>query len=936
MVLDPVSALGAAAAIIQFLDFGCKLLSKQRDLAESSQGTLIEHEELLAVTRRVAELNGQIQNCDISRDNTKKPTQAESALREVSEECRKIAAEFQHVLEGISGRPGQSSFKSFRQAFKIVWHKEGIETMQRRLDQQRSQLILHLLVVISGNQKRDIGSLLDESQRVEISILQAIRDSNAELKSYLVNHLARERTHASRESAQTLSTQKQNALSIVATDITSRIGVDNEEHARNLILDSLYFQQIEERRLRIHPAHEKTCRWVFNKPDEGANTGHNFRTWLEDQLESSGLYWVSGKIGSGKSTLMRFIYEAEETKLAAHVWSKPLPLLTASCFFWLAGTEMQKSRCGLLRSLIHDLLRQAPDLIPIAAPSRWRAATLGSNQQSWTNTELETTLLKLLENGNRDYRFCIFVDGLDEFEGDQRCHSDLVEFLVKLSSCCGVKLCVSSRRYPVFESGFEDFPQLRMERLTRKDIEAFVVDQLGEIKEFGTLEAAYPSTCNDVIKEIVEKAQGVFLWVYLVIRSLKQGLIEGDSMAVLVTRLRELPPDLDELYRRILQSIPSHQRHYAAACFQIVLGYSGLTIPRMSLMTLWFLEEETLDFAAATPVEPLAKDIIRSRHLMLIRRVEGRCRGLLEVFELGDKDTPAEYSVDYLHRSVRDFLMSRSAQRLLALHLEFTFDTRRYLCQAFFAQLKMSFPPNHPESSDDKSLERSRAVFYGLFLSQLREWTASPSTLQPEVFQAMVSLINDYGYLFMPDDIGSMKRLFRDLIDSGDETHVMELIPKHNEVDLDLSLQLFDLIGTSVIRGRADMYYRVIIALLENGANPNQKESYLRILSTTPWTGFLKLECDPNYKGRHPSSLTRPGGQPQSEDGRQQAFLAARAFIEHGAAIRTPSGQSCLKLIHKAFPGSDGDELVSLLEAKSRPKSRFHRATQKLLGRGSV
>ncbi|KAK6373655.1 hypothetical protein LTS17_008148 [Exophiala oligosperma] len=302
MVLDPVSALGTAAAIIQFLDFGGRLLSKQREIAQSTRGTLIEHEELVAVTRRLDELNGQIQQRGISFENTTKTTQADLALMKVSEECKNLAAEFRQVLEGLSGRPGQSSYKSFRQAFKIVWHKDGIETMQRRLDQQRSQLILHIVVVISGNKKRDVASLLAESQRVELSILQAIRDANAGLKTSLQKHTAWDRNDAARKKLQTSSTKKQNALSAVSADITSRIRIDDEEHARNLILNSLYFQQIEERRLQVHPAHQNTCRWVFNKPDEGVDTEDNFRTWLEDPLESSGLYWVSGKIGSGKLT----------------------------------------------------------------------------------------------------------------------------------------------------------------------------------------------------------------------------------------------------------------------------------------------------------------------------------------------------------------------------------------------------------------------------------------------------------------------------------------------------------------------------------------------------------------------------------------------------------------------------------------------------------
>jgi hypothetical protein len=147
-MMDPVSALGVASAVVQFVDFGTKLISKTRSLRKSSTGALVEHRELTLASTRLSDLSSDLDH-ELSRfASARELTQEEAALQQVAEECRQLALEFSETLAGFTGRPGQNVFKSFRQAFKLVWHKEGLESMQVRLDQQRQQLIIHLLVVV--------------------------------------------------------------------------------------------------------------------------------------------------------------------------------------------------------------------------------------------------------------------------------------------------------------------------------------------------------------------------------------------------------------------------------------------------------------------------------------------------------------------------------------------------------------------------------------------------------------------------------------------------------------------------------------------------------------------------------------------------------------------------------------------------------------------
>ncbi len=48
--MDPLTALSLAGTIVQFVDFGCKLLAKGRELYKSSTGVLTVNEELELTT----------------------------------------------------------------------------------------------------------------------------------------------------------------------------------------------------------------------------------------------------------------------------------------------------------------------------------------------------------------------------------------------------------------------------------------------------------------------------------------------------------------------------------------------------------------------------------------------------------------------------------------------------------------------------------------------------------------------------------------------------------------------------------------------------------------------------------------------------------------------------------------------------------------------
>jgi hypothetical protein len=222
-----------------------------------------------------------------------------------------------------------------------------------------------------------------------------------------------------------------------------------------------------------------------------------------------------------------------------------------------------------------------------------------------------------------EFKLALFIDGPDEFDGD---HQTLID-LIKLFHCRrGVKILISSRPENVFLDAFSANPSLRMEEFTTNDVQTFVQGELNRTRGYDELTLANPVGANRLMREIVRKAEGVFLWVSVVVRALRKGLTEGDSLKELRSLLRQLPTDLSELYLSIWHRIKPEYRPHSSRLFQI------------HYCSTMGLDAVTLYLADMDDEEAMSQDIValtgRARqHITktLLRRLNSRTRGLLEI-----------------------------------------------------------------------------------------------------------------------------------------------------------------------------------------------------------------------------------------------------------------------------------------------------------------
>ena len=343
-----------------------------------------------------------------------------------------------------------------------------------------------------------------------------------------------------------------------------------------------------------------------------------------------------------------------------------------------------------------------PSLIPKVVPTRWQSSSAhGSAAFAWTTSELSKAF-KVLAKIDLKTKFCFIIDGLDEFDGD---HQNLIDMLFSMIRTSNVKVLASSRPWLVFQDAFESSPEMILQDLTHDDIKIFTHESLYNHARFDRLLSLEPERAPKLVTEIVDKASGVFLWVHLVVRSLMEGLTNADRISDLRRRLQELPTDLEQYFFYILTSLDSFYLHQASQLFRLALEARN----PLSVLTFSYLDQDDLNFALKSEIKSISEDEEAARCDTIERRLNSRCKGLLEsrrrqsCDEYSNSDgvvaERVSYEVDFMHRTVRDFLGTPTVRIKLVASDTPEFNANMTLARAFVAQIKGLRHAPHAESN---------------------------------------------------------------------------------------------------------------------------------------------------------------------------------------------------------------------------------------------
>jgi hypothetical protein len=297
------------------------------------------------------------------------------------------------------------------------------------------------------------------------------------------------------------------------------------------------------------------------------------------------------------------------------------------------------------------------------------------------------------------------------------------------------------------------------------------------------------------------------------------------------------------------------------------------------------------------------------------RRLESRCRGLLEAQKHHQErlGCQLEYYVDFLHRSVRDFLLSKDTQRVLNEYSSSAFDPIEFLCKSTLAQMKMA----ESQSLDVLSLSKS-------FLEYAKMLEQSSGVAHPALFETFTSLLKHHApnWPHSPESYValalafSVEHLATDKIRTGSLNlrskcgHPLISGERHTL----LEYSLFDAAsGPNYDFQRLIPLEFAAIALLEHGANPNDDRG-----GKTIWKSFLdsaasQHKLDPCW-ARVARAFVMNGAARKASD---QVQFQTKAVGGKRLKYATNEPEDLAVVVERVFRYQGGKEYADILRRNS-------------------
>ncbi|KAK6226549.1 pfs domain-containing protein [Colletotrichum tabaci] len=414
---------------------------------------------------------------------------------------------------------------------------------------------------------------------------------------------------------------------------------------RKDLWESLKFDQIDSRQSNIKSALGKTCRWL---------TSHrSYRDWLDPAKlpEHHGFLWISGKPGAGKSTIMKFVMSRTKR---GKVKKSPANAAVIHFFFNARGEELEKTTLGMYRSLLHQLLQNLPDLQQVLDTADF-GLLKESSSFPWELRLLQKLFKKAIRKLGQRQISC-FIDALDECaEEEVREMVKFFEGLGRLAIKRGTTLytCFSSRHYP--HISIRNGLRLTLEEQNghEKDLEEYVREKL---------ETKNKRQTDDLTAQILRKSSGVFMWVVLVVDILNKEIRRGRMFAV-KGRLDALPAGLSDLFEDILTRDNDNVEDLLLSIQWILFSKRPLNREEYYFALLSGLStSEALQSPDEVPAESMELFVVSSS------------KGLAETIST---KTHAR-TVQFIHESVRDFLLKDGGLRKLWPDLGEDFENRSH------------------------------------------------------------------------------------------------------------------------------------------------------------------------------------------------------------------------------------------------------------------
>ncbi|KAF1733702.1 Vegetative incompatibility protein HET-E-1 [Beauveria bassiana] len=426
------------------------------------------------------------------------------------------------------------------------------------------------------------------------------------------------------------------AMARDTTESNSNVPLTKDEKE---CMRALWFSGMDNRSAAIGPATQGTCTWVLKES--------TYKQWSS---ADRGLLWIQGHPGVGKSTLIKFIME--EIKRTRYV-DKMRSIVVSFFFNKRAADDLEKTRLGFYRSVLHQLLGQCPEALGglVTSFSR-RKDTSGQVGKDWYWQEqdlcrnLAHAVCSILDS----YALWLFVDALDESnEGTTGTMVRDFKLLLKVnpSRDANLHICFTSRHFPVVAADC-DF-KLQLDQKNVGDIEKYVLDEFSN--------RCQQLSSSEIPKIIITRAHGIFLWARVALEEAIRLHHAGRGLPFIVQALKRLPPELQDLFRSIIMS--GAEKASSLQVMQwICFAKKALTLDELRWAIIVDDDKSKLSVADCREDPSFIAD-----DDSMTRRLRTLSCGLAEVVDTETfEGTPKR--IQFIHETVKEFFLNHGLRLL--------------------------------------------------------------------------------------------------------------------------------------------------------------------------------------------------------------------------------------------------------------------------------
>ncbi|PMD31786.1 hypothetical protein L207DRAFT_500844 [Hyaloscypha variabilis F] len=682
--MDPITAIGLASSIVSFIDFSWSLLTGAKELYESGRRRTKENARISSI---VDDLHEYALDLTVGGEGASKH---EKALRSLANDCCALSEELVGILQKLEMKRN-SRWQSLKKSWEAMRKADNIALLESRLGKYRAQMNTRLLALLSEQQssiKSQLDNIQNEAEKVSSASATELKDMREDITAILnkVQEMECKDDSSTSDEDETDDGEAQKELFRSLDNIMDRLS--RLEDALQVtpketrVLQHLYFEDMFAREDSINNASEGTFDWIMMDDSEfegylaawdakaklgdrildGAVEKMNesrilLRRWL---IRGDGVFHVSGKAGSGKSTLMKFILHHPSMLECLKQWVGNKTLVLASFYFWRSDRQkLQMSLEGLYRSILFGVLRKCPHLIPELFPDQWRtmstqAANMSFEKDLFRPIKIKEAFEMLMKNPikSEKFAFCFFIDGLDEYEADPFEHKILARHLRDWSLKSNIKMCVSSRPEIEFLDIFRKDHRINLHELTARDIHRSSQEMFEQDESFPKVKGIY----LELLTDLVDMAEGVFLWASLVVKSLLVEVGRDANSERLWQTLRSTPSKLDDVYDGMLNTLNRQDRRTVDYILLLVLT-NPFPDPMNAICLSWLVGPEEFRFPG--PNYTYSDQAVLRQLDSVQRQLQGLTKGLLNLApDTSVLRTCPMFSrkVQFFHRTARDYL----------------------------------------------------------------------------------------------------------------------------------------------------------------------------------------------------------------------------------------------------------------------------------------